>query len=250
MPNMYDTDNKLRTGKPTAEEQKAADANGPSEKEKKKTAEDAKDDDKSTPAKKAPEAAPAKSLAQLAAKADPSKADKIEAAYQKVWTTEQTRLTTAEKALATQITANETFRSKNAVTLVQADPSKADKIEAAYQKVWTTEQTRLKAAEKALATQITANETFRSKNAVTLSQGEPSKADAIEAAYQKVWTTEQTRLKAAEKGLADQITANEVFRSKNAVTFAQAKAEPSKAEEIQAAYQKVWTTEQTRLKAA
>ena len=76
---MYDTDNKLRAGKPTAEEQKAADANGPSEKEKEKAAEDAKDDDKS---------APAKSLAQLAAKADPSKADKIEAAYQKVWTTE------------------------------------------------------------------------------------------------------------------------------------------------------------------
>ena len=199
MPNMYDTDNKLRTGKPTAEEQKAADANGPSEKEKKKTAEDAKDDDKSTPAKKAPEAAPAKSLAQLAAKADPSKADKIEAAYQKVWTTEQTRLKAAEKALATQITANETFRSKNAVTLSQGEPSKADAIEAAYQKVWTTEQTRLKAAEKGLADQITANEVFRSKNAVTFAQAkaEPSKAEEIQAAYQKVWTTEQTRLKAA-----------------------------------------------------
>lgn len=88
----------------------------------------------------------------------------------------------------------------------------------------------MKAAEKTLADQITANEKFRAEHAVTLSQKkaslaqvkeDPSKADAEEAAYQKVWEAEQTRMKAAEKTLADQITANEKFRAEHAVTLAQ-----------------------------
>jgi hypothetical protein len=148
----------------------------------------------------------------------------------------------------------------------KGDPSKADAEEAAYQIVWEAEQTRMKAAEKALADQITANEVFRSEHAVTLSQkrsslaqvkGDPSKADAEEAAYQIVWEAEQTRMKAAEKALADQITANEVFRSEHAVTLAQhrvslaqVKGDPSKADAEEAAYQIVYDAEQTRMKAA
>lgn len=53
----------MRGGEPTKEEKEAAKANGPSEKEQ-KTEDDAK---------KEAAAAPAKSLAQLKAKAEPSK---------------------------------------------------------------------------------------------------------------------------------------------------------------------------------
>lgn len=148
----------------------------------------------------------------------------------------------------------------------KGDPSKADAEEAAYQIVWDAEQTRMKAAEKALADQITANEVFRAEHAVTLSQkrsslaqvkGEPSKADKEEAAYQIVWEAEQTRMKAAEKALADQIIANEAFRAAHAVTLAQhrvslaqVKGDPSKADAEEAAYQIVYDAEQTRMKAA
>ena len=221
----------MRAGEPTKDEKEAAKANGPSEKEQ-KTEDDAKKE-------AAPAAPAAPSLAQLKSKGDPSKADAEEAAYQKVYDAEQTRMKTAEKALADQITANEKFRAENAVTLsqkkaslaqVKGDPSKAIAEEIAYQKVWEAEQTRMKAAEKALADQITANEGFRAEHAITLAQhkvslaqvkGDPSKADAEEAAYQKVYDAEQTRMKAAEKALSDQITANEKFRAENAVTLAQ-----------------------------
>jgi len=76
----------------------------------------------------------------------------------------------------------------------------------------------LKAAQKTLADQITANEKFRSEHAVTLVQT-PSLSDQEEANYQKVYDAEQTRLKAAQKTLADQVTANETYRSKHAVTL-------------------------------
>lgn len=104
----YSADRQLRKGKPTKEEEEAAKANGPSDKEK-KAEEDAKADAAAAP----------KSLAQLKAKADPSKADKEEAEYQVVYDKEQTRLKKAQKDLADQITANEVYRSKHAVTLSQ-----------------------------------------------------------------------------------------------------------------------------------
>lgn len=134
----------MRSGEPSKDEKDAAKANGPSEKEQ-KSEDDAKKD-------AAPAAA---SLFQLKSKTDPSKADAEEAAYQKVYDAEQTRLKAAQKTLADQITANETFRTEHAVTLVQkkaslaqvkTDPSKADAEEAAYQVVYDAEQTRLKAA--------------------------------------------------------------------------------------------------------
>jgi len=94
--------------------------------------------------------------------------------------------------------------------------------------------TRQREAQTALQKQIAANEYYRTQNAVTLNQkkslvqvkADPSKADAEEAAYQIVYDTEQTRIKAAQKVLADQITANEKFRSEHAVTLVQANAEP------------------------
>ena len=93
--------------------------------------------------------------------------------------------------------------------------------------------TRQREAQSALQKAIAANEHYRTQNAVTLNQKkslaqvtDPSKADAEEAAYQIVYDTEQTRIKAAKKTLADQVTANEKFRSEHAVTLVQAKAEP------------------------
>jgi len=147
----------------------------------------------------------------------------------------------AQGALQKAIGDAEHYKDTHAVSnlvQVKTDPSKADAEEAAYQKVYDTEQTRIKAAQKTLADQITANEKYRSEHAVTLAQvkADPSKADAEEAAYQVVYDAEQTRQKAAQKTLADQITANEKYRSEHAVTLAQVKADPSKADAEEAAY--------------
>merc|ERR1712166_872440 len=119
---------------------------------------------------------------------------------------------------------------------------------------------RLKAAQKDLADHITANEEYRSEHAVTLSQkraslaqskADPSLADTEEAAYQVIYDKEQTRLKAAQKDLADHITANEKYRSEHAVTLsqkraslAQSKADPSLADTEEAAYQVIYDKEQ------
>merc|ERR1712166_752598 len=173
----YSADRKNRAGEPTKDEKEAAKANGPSDKEQ-KTEDDAKKDAAAAPAKEA-DAAPAKeaatapeakTLIQLKSKADPSLADKEEAAYQVIYDKEQTRLKAAQKDLADHITANEKYRSEHAVTLSQkraslaqskADPSLADTEEAAYQVIYDKEQTRLKAAQKDLADHITANEKYR-----------------------------------------------------------------------------------------
>lgn len=83
----------------------------------------------------------------------------------------------------------------------------------------------MKKAQKDLADQIEANEKYRTEHAVTLSQkkslaqSDPSLADQQEADYQKVYDTEQTRLKKAQKDLADQIAANEKYRTEHAVTL-------------------------------
>merc|ERR1712166_19738 len=175
----YSADRKNRAGEPTKDEKEAAKANGPSDKEQ-KTEDDAKKDAAAAPAKEAAaDAAPAKeaaaapeakTLIQLKSKADPSLADKEEAAYQIIYDKEQTRLKAAQKDLADHITANEKYRSEHAVTLSQkraslaqskADPSLADTEEAAYQVIYDKEQTRLKAAQKDLADHITANEKYR-----------------------------------------------------------------------------------------
>jgi Tfp pilus assembly protein PilE len=111
--------------------------------------------------------------------------------------------------------------------------------------------TRQKEAQGALQAAIGANEHYRTQHAVTLGQkkslaqvkADPSKADAEEAAYQVVYDTEQTRIKAAQKTLADQITANEKFRSENAVTLAQTDPVPSKAIQNELDYQKVYDAE-------
>ena len=141
------------------------------------------------------------------------------------------------------------YSQKNSMQMTQvSDPSLSDQEEANYQKVYDAEQTRLKAANKALKDTIVSEEAVKTdsdvdyrkahsdglapliskgtgvvhaqKSSMQMTQvSDPSLSDQEEANYQKVYDAEQTRLKAANKELKDTIIAEEKVKTDSDVEY-------------------------------